>query len=249
MNVEGLIFDFGFTLFQFKEVSVEKYLDCYRKGLKRSLTKLKEINLLKTEAETKQFIKLFNEKRANYFKKSIKTKMEYPTSFLFKEVFRILNFDQLSEKNYSELANLYHSCEEEEWIPFEQTKDTLKQLSDLKKVKIALLSNHPNHTTITNLLIKHDISKFFDAVVTSAEFGKRKPDPEIFYYTIKKMGLKKPASCLICGDEYADVVGGHRAGLQTILCKRSYKFPFEKEIDFSGYVKIDNISEIIKLII
>ncbi|MFW9937272.1 MAG: HAD family hydrolase [Candidatus Thorarchaeota archaeon] len=249
MKLEGLIFDFGFTLFQFKDVSVEKYLDCYRKGLNRSIIKLKEMKLLKNDFDTKQFIKIFNEKRASYFKKSIQTKMEYPTSFLFKEVFKVLDLDQLSEKSYSELANLYHSCEEEEWIPFEHTKETLKHLSDLKKVKIALLSNHPNHTTIQNLLIKHDLSKFFDAVVTSAEFGKRKPDPEIFFYTIKKMGLKNPASCLICGDEYADIVGGHKAGLQTILCKRSYKFPFEKEIDFSGYIKINNISEIIKLII
>lgn len=249
MKVEGLIFDFGFTLFQFKDVSVEKYLDCYRKGLNKSITKLMEIKVLKHDSEIKQFIKTFNEKRSSYFKQSIKTKNEYPTSLLFKEVFRILNLNILSEKIYSELANIYHSCEEEEWIPFKQTKETLKRLSDLKKVKIAVLSNHPNHTTIHNLLIKHDLSKFFDAVVTSAEFGRRKPDPEIFYYTIKKMGLKKPESVVICGDEYADIVGGHRAGLQTILCKRSYKFPFEKEIDVSNYIKIDNISEIIKLIV
>ena len=40
MKLEGLIFDFGFTLFEFKDVSLKKYLDCYRKGLKKSIDKL-----------------------------------------------------------------------------------------------------------------------------------------------------------------------------------------------------------------
>ncbi|MFX0177586.1 MAG: HAD family hydrolase [Candidatus Hodarchaeota archaeon] len=248
MKLEGLIFDFGFTLFQFKDVSVEKYLDCYRKGLNRSIKKLRENQVLNHDSEIKHFINTFNEKRANFFRESIKTKTEYPTSFLFKEVFKALKIGEMNEKNHKELANLYHSCEEEEWIPFEQTKETLKYLSDLKKIKIAVLSNHPNHITIHNLLKKYDLLQFFDAVVTSAEFGKRKPDPEIFYYTIKKMGLNSPEFCLICGDEYADIVGGHRAGLKTILCKRVFKFPFEKEINVPNYIKINNISELVNLI-
>jgi putative hydrolase of the HAD superfamily len=249
MKIDGLIFDFGFTLFQFRDVSVEKYLNCYRKGLNRTVKKLKDTHTFKDVLNSKQFIKIFNEKRAIFFKKSIKTKLEYPTSFLFKEVLRALNIEDMSEKKYTELANLYHSCEEEEWVPFDQTRETLEYLLDLKKIKMAVLSNHPNHNTIQNLLQKYDLLHFFDAVVTSAEFGKRKPAPEIFHYTIKKMGLTTHHSCVICGDEYADIVGGHRAGLKTILCKRVFTFPFEKEIDVPNYIKIDNISELINLIV
>lgn len=141
---------------------------------------------------------------------------------------------------------MYHSFELQEWVPFEQTRDTLEKISSLKDVKIAVLSNHPHHPIIEKLLKKHDLLQFFNAVITSAEFGKRKPHPDIFNYTLKKLGLENnPGSCLMCGDEPADIVGGHRAGLQTILCERIYKFPMEKEVSISDQVKIKEISEIL----
>ena len=94
-----------------------------------------------------------------------------------------------------------------------------------------MISNHPSHTMVENSLKTYDLFTYFDAVVTSAEFGKRKPDTEIFHYTLEKMGLAENNECMVCGDEYADIVGGDRAGMQTILCERIYKFPFEREID------------------
>ena len=156
--------------------------------------------------------------------------------------------DELNDQFYMELANIYHSCEEDEWIPFENTRDTLEKLV-LKNLKIALISNHPNHKTIENVLIKHDLFRFFDVVVTSAKFGKRKPDPTIFFHTIKKLGLESHANFVImCGDEYADITGAHRANLKAILLDRKYKFPFEKDIDVANYIKVKDISEILNFI-
>jgi len=97
------------------------------------------------------------------------------------------------------------------------------------------------------MLKKHDIARFFDFILTSAKYGKRKPDPDIFLYTLEKMGLKNQTnSVIVCGDEYADIIGAQRANLQSILLKRKYKFPFEKEIDISNLRKINNISEILR---
>jgi len=248
MKIKGLIFDFGFTLFKFKDVSLEKYLNCYNEGLAKSLEKLIDLKLLTNTSLREEIIKTFLKKRAYYFKESIKTKNEYRTSLIFKETFEKYDIIELDDRILDELANIFHSCERDEWVPFQYTRETLKKLKNEKKVKLAVLSNHPHHATIENLLLKYDLRKFFDAVVTSAEYGRRKPDPSIFHYTIKKMGLKSPEDCMICGDEYADISGGNRAGLKTILCARTYKFPFEKEINNQAFIKIENISEIIKYI-
>jgi len=245
MDLKGLIFDFGFTLFEFKDVSVERYRECYKKGFNKAIEKLKESNILSNDLLISEFTKTFNKERSSFFKESRKTKNEFPTSFLFQRVFEKLNLEELNDDIYDELANLYHFYEEIEWVPFEKTKDTLEKLSVIKNLKMAVLSNHPNHATIENLLKKYKLLRYFDAVVTSAEFGKRKPHPEIFTYTIQKMGLDNPNSCLICGDEYADIVGGHRAGLNTILCKRIFKFPFEKEIEIPDFIEVNDISEIL----
>ena len=60
------------------------------------------------------------------------------------------------------------------------------------------------------------------------------------------MGLDEEYTkdCIMCGDEYADIVGGYRAGMQTIMYNRVYKFPFEKEIRLQEITKINDISEI-----
>ena len=99
---------------------------------------------------------------------------------------------------------------------------------------------------VKNSLKEYSLFQYFDAVVTSAEFGKRKPDPGIFHYTLEKMGLTENNECMVCGDEYADVVGGDRAGMQTILCERKYKFPYERELDVPDLIRIEDISEILE---
>ena len=110
MNVKAVLFDFGFTLFYFEDVSLEKYMDCYKRGLQKSVDYLKKSDILKDEVAVKEFFKLFNNKRSYYFKQSRKTKREYPTSYIFQEV-----LNNLEKEVYQELSNLYHSCEEEEW--------------------------------------------------------------------------------------------------------------------------------------
>lgn len=255
MTIKGVIFDFGFTLFYFDNPSVERYYECFKKGLMKSIEILKEKQVWNESLTNEAFVKKFSKKREHFFRKSIKTKIEFPTSLIFQKVLESLkeeeiidNLDNLTESVYNELAELYHSCEEDEWEPFENTKETLEELV-MKNLKLALISNHPNHKTIKNLLKKHELFKYFHVVITSAKFGKRKPDPNIFFYTIEKLGLKdQPNSVIVCGDEYADIIGAQRANLQSILFERKYKFPFEKEINVSNLRKISNISEILDFI-
>ena len=255
MQIKGIIFDFGFTLFYFDNPSVERYYECFKEGLIKSINLLKEKQVWNEHITTETFLNSFSKKRQHFFRKSIKTKMEYPTSLIFQNVLESLkeeqiinNLDKMTEKTYKKLAEIYHSCEEDEWQPFEETRETLKKLV-MKNIKIGLISNHPNHNTIKNMLKKHDLLKFFNAVITSAKFGKRKPDPNIFYHTLEMMDLKDQSSSVImCGDEYADIIGAHRANLQSILFERKYKFPFETEINLSNIKKISNISEILDFI-
>ncbi|MFW9899162.1 MAG: HAD family hydrolase [Candidatus Thorarchaeota archaeon] len=253
MSIKGIIFDFGFTLYYFEDVSIERYFNCFKRGLQKSVALLKKSNILEDDL-IKKFTNTFQKKRFDFFRKSVKTKNEFPTTYVFQNVLGMILGEEiiskLTKEFYIELADLYHSVEEKEWIPFKETRDTLKRLSEFKVIKISILSNHPHHPTIKKLLKKHDLLKYFDAVVTSGKFGKRKPAPEIFHHTLKKMGLKNEASSsvLMIGDEYADIVGGQRAGLQTILFEREYKFPFEKEIDDPNLRKINNIEEILDFI-
>jgi len=256
MNTKGIIFDFGFTLFFFENPSLEKYFDCFRRGMLKSIEVLKQEKIIEDKDQfLEDFMKIFNRKRATYFKLAMKTKDEFPTTLLFK-----MTLDMLKEKGYviqeekikenflEKLAELYHSCEEEEWKPDEKTKFTLESLSKISNLKIGLISNHPNHKTIENLLKNNDMNEFFDVIVTSAEFGKRKPNSDIFFHTLKRMGLTKNDAehCIMVGDEAADIVGANRIGMQIILKEREYEFPYEREIKVPNLIRINSIDEVLK---
>jgi len=251
MTIKGIIFDFGFTLFYFNNPSLERYTDCFNKGLLKSIELLRDKHVWNGTISSESFIKIFAKKRQHLWRESRKTKKEFPTSLVYREVLESLeeeNFvnktDHLDEDTYAKLAEAYHSFEMKEWKPLPKTKETLENLSKYE-IRLAVLSNFPYHDAIENSLKEYDLFTYFDAVVTSAKFGKRKPDPDIFYYTLEQMGLTVNNECLVCGDEYADVVGGDRAGMQTILCERKYKFPFERELDVQDLIRIDDISGIL----
>ena len=248
MKTKGIIFDFGFTLFEFKDASVENYLNSYKEGLNKTVERLKECQIIKDNEVEKLFIKTFIKERNDNFKNSMKTKCEFPTHTIFQSVMEKLGFEKLKPDYYQHLSDIYHSHEEQQWIPLKNTKKTLEILIENKNLKIAVLSNHPNHNSIENVLKKYKLLKYFDVIVTSAKFGKRKPDPKIFLYTIEKMGLTDPSSCVVVGDEYADIMGGHRVGLTPILYERKIKFPFEQEIEIKDYIKVSDISEILHYI-
>lgn len=101
------------------------------------------------------------------------------------------------------------------------------------------------------MLKSHGLTKYFDVIITSASFGKRKPHPAIFKHTLKKMGFgeDEASHILMVGDEYADIMGAHRMGLQKIFFQRTFEFPFEKEIPLDNYEKIKEITEILNYLL
>ena len=247
MEVNGVIFDFGFTLFYFKDASLDKYLACFQEGLRKSIKFLKQSEVLGKQKVIKEFTQIFNAKRRDYFKKSRRTKNEFPTTLIFQETLEELKIENLDVEFYDKLATIYHRCEQDEWIPYEDTRETIIELKH-RNLKLGLLSNHPHQSAIKEMLQNHDMEELFDVILTSGKFGERKPNEEIFIHTMKKMGLNTPEKIIMCGDEYADIMGAHRVGMIPILFEREFEFPFEKEISIQNLKTIKHLSEILKFI-
>ena len=69
MRTKAILFDFGFTLFYFDSPSVERYFECFNKGLKKAALLLKESGILPSESIYDRFIKEFHKLRGRFFKK------------------------------------------------------------------------------------------------------------------------------------------------------------------------------------
>jgi len=79
-------------------------------------------------------------------------------------------------------------------------------------LKIGLISNVCSRGQVPMNLEQYGIRQYFNPVVLSSTYGRRKPDPAIFHHAARLAGV--PTSrCLYVGDRIArDVLGARRAG-------------------------------------
>lgn len=87
-------------------------------------------------------------------------------------------------------------------------------LEEIRKMglKIALISNVNSFGQVPTNLTAYNIKHYFDPIVLSSEYGRRKPDPAIFHYAARLANV--PASkCLYVGDRITrDILGARKAG-------------------------------------
>lgn len=111
--------------------------------------------------------------------------------------------------------------------PFLETIEVLDYLKE-KKLKIGLISNTP--PTITRLLDKYDLNKYFDATIFSFDTGLLKTNPDMFKKLLKKMKLK-PEEVVMVGDSIpTDVLGARQAGIRAVLVDRRNRREFTPKV-------------------
>ncbi|HLJ60895.1 MAG TPA: HAD family hydrolase [bacterium] len=84
-------------------------------------------------------------------------------------------------------------------------------------LRLAMISNATSHQLIVDIAQAHDIARYFDPLVTSAEYGRPKPHEGIFTHVLDAWGLPA-ADVVMVGDTLgADILGADRVGMRSIL--------------------------------
>ncbi len=82
---------------------------------------------------------------------------------------------------------------------------------------LGIISNLISKQEIPDWLIEEGLQKYFQAVVLSSVFGKRKPSPEIYHEAVQLVGVD-PKNCAYIGDNPdRDVEGARLAGFKTVV--------------------------------
>ena len=88
--------------------------------------------------------------------------------------------------------------------------------------RLAIISNITSRRVVPALLQGYGLAGRFNPVVTSAQFGRRKPAPQIFLEAARLMDLP-PAACAYVGDTVSrDVMGARRAAYGRAIQIRSF---------------------------
>ncbi|MFH5837155.1 YjjG family noncanonical pyrimidine nucleotidase [Proteiniclasticum sp. C24MP] len=84
------------------------------------------------------------------------------------------------------------------------------------KYKMAIITNGLTDVQ-TRRIRKSSVSHYFEEIVISEEIQVSKPDPEIFIYTLNKLGHEELDSVLMIGDSLSsDIRGGSAFGVDTL---------------------------------
>jgi putative hydrolase of the HAD superfamily len=129
----------------------------------------------------------------------------------------------------------------QETDPAPQAHDTLAALRP--HVRLVLVSNFDHEPAALQVLEAHGLRAFFDLVLISAGFGRRKPHPSIFHAGLRPFQIA-PAEALFVGDHYQeDIEGAAGAGLRPVwLC------PDEPPLaPGQGVTVIRSLSEVVPL--
>ncbi|MFQ3621585.1 MAG: HAD family hydrolase [Spirochaetales bacterium] len=127
-----------------------------------------------------------------------------------------------SEKDpfWDEVAYIYES----EFYQRTCRPETPKVLATLKKegFRLGVISNILSRLLVPERLQAYGISQYFDVILTSAEFGLRKPNPKIFLAATEQLHIQ-PKDAIYVGDTVSrDVVGARRAGYALAVQIRSH---------------------------
>src|SRR4030065_2601908 len=83
--------------------------------------------------------------------------------------------------------------------------------------KIGMISNVNSRGQVPLNLTEYGILDYFNPIVLSSEYGRRKPDPSIFHYAAR-LANTPTSECIYIGDRISrDVLGAKRAGYKIAI--------------------------------
>ncbi len=115
-------------------------------------------------------------------------------------------------------------------------------------LKVGIISNTQSQYQVSTNLKEYGIFEYFDPIVLSSEYGRRKPDPAIFYAAARLANVPTGA-CVFVGDVISkDVLGANRAGFRlAIQIINPYACP-EDEPEATPDAVIQNMNELLPIL-
>jgi len=150
---------------------------------------------------------------------------DYTSSFLKKYDFDEKQFKEIQRKKF------YEHLESVQF--FLKIITLIKKLKDMN-VPLALTTSSGKEST-QNVIKKANLENIFDVIITREDTKKKKPNPEPYLLTAKKLNLN-PKDCVVIEDTSIGVESAKSAGMKCIAIPNEYT----KNHDFSRADKIIN---------
>src|SRR5205085_1348932 len=115
---------------------------------------------------------------------------------------------------------------------FPSTKDVLNELREMK-LRLALATSSVS-ASARPFLDRHQLTQFFDVIITGDEIERGKPEPDIYLRTAEKIGIAAN-ECLVIEDSLSGIAAAKAANMRVAaIPDRRFVDPreYEKKSDY-----------------
>lgn len=221
-----MLFDFFGTLVDYSASRTEQ-------GYPRSFGLLQKAGC---DLDYEGFLALWSEVSAGFDESAERSHLEFSMTDLA-DAFLRRAVDPPVEPLVREFARTYVS----EWNTGVRYLDGVAEMLErlTKRFGLAVITNTHDPALVPDHLEAMGVSRLFRRVVTSVEFGTRKPAPDIFHHTLA--ALEVPAEhCVYVGDSYeADYLGARAAGIRPLLIDPAGSAPVADDARLSSIFAVE----------
>lgn len=125
-------------------------------------------------------------------------------------------------------------------------EDTYAVLDALKgKYQLVLLTNGAPSLQNLKLEITPEIRPYFDHVIISGDFGKGKPDAQLFKYMMDKAGITASEGIMVGDNLNTDIKGSARVDMKNVWINREGN---ANETDVTPTYEVTSLTELVRLL-
>lgn len=217
MTIQAVFFDMGGTIDTFGFTREYRILNVhYIKDCLASVS-------IALNLSDEQLADAITQGASDYLRWNMTSNIELSPAQIWSRFF--LKGQSISETELTPIAEDLAFLYETKLYHREMRMEIPEVLAKIKEMgfRMGIISNTQSLNQVRYNLIQYDILDYFDPIVLSSEYGRRKPDPAIFYHAARLASVPTSA-CAYIGDKVnRDIVGARRSGFRlAIQIKHTY---------------------------
>ena len=179
------------------------------------------------------------EKSQNYLEKT--------TAVYLQEILEFHGYPHISETILRGALDELYAVTQRNWQLEEDALPTLEKFR-INGLRMGLISNTSDDKNVQQLIDRWHIRPYMDFIITSAEFGFRKPDGSIFQAALDNLHTD-PAEAAIVGDSLeADIFGANLKGIFSIFINRRVTQSNPRDKNILPKVTISTLSQLLDVV-
>lgn len=160
-------------------------------------------------------------------------------AYYFKERFRLPESIEEIKEQWLAMSRDKYIYE----VPLKKGVAAILPLLKEQGLKLAVVSSN-SRELVEAVLASHDISGYFDCIVTACDVNKGKPAPDVYLKAAKDLGIR-PEECLVFEDIPEGILAGKAAHMVTCAVYDDYSRGLEIEKRKLADYYIDSFEDLI----